>query len=313
MKKHLKALVTGGSGFIGSHLTERLIKEGWSVSVLDQADFPEKKLLSEINHIKQDLKDFDKVKEAIEELRPDYIFHLAAIPAVWRSIKDPLATINNNVLSTLNVLEAVRQVGGVKRVVLVSSAAVYGARGENTNEALAELRQTNILNPYALSKKWLEDLGKLWASKEIWQAVPNVSLRYFNVYGPRQPREAGYATCIERFLYFWRNKQPFTIVPDGNQRRDFISVFDVVEATIRAALSNKVENGDIFNIGSGKNYSVLEVADIIGGKDYPKVFIEKRPGEARSVLADISKARRVLGWQPKIPLEQGLEQLKSKR
>ena len=305
----MKALVTGGCGFIGSHLVDKLIDLGATIWVFDKKEISLEKNKGIECHWQGDVVNYEGVKWLMDIFRPDYIFHLAAIPAVKISISNPLATMRVNVLGALNVLEAAR-LHKVKRVILISSAAVYGARSQNPTEKLSEDRDLRILNPYALSKKWLEEAGKLWASKEIWDGVETVSLRYFNVYGPRQRRDAAYATCIERFLYQWRNGEAFTIVPDGKQRRDFIHVYDVVDAAIRAAFSKKITAGEVINIGSGKNYSILEIADIIGNKDYPRVFIEPRPGEARYVLADISKVRELLDWEPRIFFEWGINQLK---
>lgn len=309
----MRILVTGGSGFIGSHLIEELKNYGHTVASLDIKDPRDQ--VSDVEYIKNDFCKFDELSGHLRNFKPEVVAHLGAVPSVKKSIDMPMGTMRNNVEGTYNVLEAARQ-AGVKRAVLISSGATYGKTAfAYSGKSLSEHLPLVPLNPYGLSKAMLEDMGKVWASKEIFGppgdgGLDTVSLRFSNVFGPRQPRDAAYASCIERFMHQWRNKEPFTVVPDGYQRRDMVFVRDVVCA-IRLACENKKDfNGEAVNIGSGKNYSILEIADLIGGKDHPRIFMEPRVGEIRETLFDISKAQKLLGWQPGVSFEKGIEILK---
>jgi len=216
------------------------------------------------------------------------------------SIKDPQKTHGVNVTGTLNVLLA-SQKAGVKRVVYSASSSVYGeAKKFPQKESLGD--GPLPLSPYGLEKY----IGELQCA--VFSAVyglETVSLRYFNVFGARQSTEGAYALVIGKFLEQKEKGQPLTIVPDGRQSRDFVHVSDVVRANILAMRSRKVGKGEAINIGTGKDYSVLEIAELIGG---PAVFIEPRL-EPRRTLADISKARKLLGWKPKVSLEEGIKRL----
>ena len=287
----MKILVTGGAGFIGSHLAEELLRCGHNVVSFDIKyghDFCSNILFAS-----------------------DVVCHLGAIPSVKKSIDDPQSTMLNNVLGTWNVLEVARN-AGVKRVVFASSGAVYGETAfEFSGQALREDMPLTPLSPYGLSKKFGEEMMKMWSDKEIWPNAPDtVSLRFSNVFGPRQPRDAAYASCIERFMWQWREGKPFTIVPDGRQRRDMVFVKDVVRAVRMACEREKDFGGEAINIGSGKNYSILEIADLIGGKDHSREFMEPRVGEIRETLFDIQKSERFLGWKPEVSFEKGIEILK---
>jgi UDP-glucose 4-epimerase len=294
-----RVLVTGGSGFIGSHIVEKLKEKGYKVASLDIKIGDDLSVyhFGNICH-------HDNVKRCFSGFLPEYVIHCAALARIQPSLINPLETYRTNVIGTLNILEASKQFG-VKKIIYSGSSSVYGA---NIKMPLKESMKPKPLNPYAYSK--------LMAEMAISQYVKNFGLkatilRYFNVYGPRQPEEGQYATVIGIFLRQLANGEPLTIVPDGNQKRDFTYVSDVVEANILAMESDKTGGGEIINIGSGRNYSILEVADIIGGKDYPRIFIEPRIGEARVTLADISKAKEMLGWEPKISLEEGIGILKN--
>lgn len=303
-KKAMKILVTGGMGFIGSHLVEEFLQNGHAVRSLD------------IKNKKIDSIDvcYNRLVDFFEFFDPDVVCHLAAIPSVQKSIIDPLATMKNNILGTWNVLETARKIK-VKRVVFASSGAVYGETAfKFSGEALHEKMSLEPLSPYGLSKKFGEEMVRMWADKKIWENAPDtVSLRFSNVFGPRQPRDAAYASCIERFMHQWRNGEPFTVVPDGHQRRDMVFVADVVRAIRLACEGKKDFNGEAINIGSGKNYSILEIANLIGGKDYPRVFIETRVGEIRETLFNISLAKSTLNWQPEVSFEEGIEVLKKEQ
>lgn len=312
----MKILITGGSGFIGSHLIDELKNHGHTVASLDIKDPRER--ISGVEYIKNDFCEFDELLGHLKNFKPEAIAHLGAVPSVKKSIDTPMDTMRNNVEGTYNVLEAARQ-AGVKRVVLISSGATYGKTAfAYSGKPLPENVVLAPLNPYGLSKAMGEDMGKVWASKEIFGppgegGLDTISLRFSNVFGPRQPRDAAYASCIERFMHQWRNGEPFSIVPDGHQRRDMVFVLDAVRA-IRLACENKKDfNGEAVNIGSGKNYSILEIADLIGGKTHPRIFMEHRVGEIRETLFDIVKAKKLLDWKPEVSFENGIEILKQEK
>jgi UDP-glucose 4-epimerase len=302
-----KILITGGSGFIGSHIGEELGKTDTKVFSLDIRT-PDETFGAE--HVACDIRDFESLKNTFEKIQPDAVIHLAAIPSVQKSILEPLASMTTNVTGTFHVLEAAR-LAGVGRIVFASSGAVYGATGaEYSGKLLKEDLPLKPLNPYGLAKKMGEEMMKVWSSEDIWKGPDTVSLRFFNVYGPRQRRDAAYATAIERFLFQWETGEPFTIVPDGKQRRDMVFVKDLVKAIIAAATREEKLKGEVINIGSGKNYSILEIADVIGGKTYARKFIEPRPGEVRETKADITKAKNLLNWEPQVGFEEGIEIIK---
>lgn len=294
-----KVLVTGGSGFIGSHIVDELLEKRHEVVSLDiiGSDFSTYRFC--------DIQHFDSVQRCFSSFLPDYVIHCAAKARIQPSLADPVATYRTNVMGTVNILEACRQFK-VRKIVYSGSSSVYGGYGPD-DLSLNETLKPFPLNTYAYTK-WMAELA-------IEQYVKNygikaVILRYFNVYGPRQPSEGQYATVIGIFLRQMKNNEPFTIVPDGNQKRDFTYVSDVVRANILAMELDLICGGEIINIGSGKNYSILEVADIIGGPDYPRVFIAPRMGEARETLADIKRAEAFLVWKPEVSLEQGIKILK---
>jgi UDP-glucose 4-epimerase len=243
-----------------------------------------------------DIADLAAIKPVFEN--KDVVFHLAAIPRLARSIEDPAATFRSNVTGTLNVLLAARD-AHVARVVYSASSSAYGPQGRLP---LEEDMPPKPLTPYALSKYIGEELCR--QCTEFYK-LDTISLRYFNVYGPHMDIGGDYATVIGKFLRLKSAGLPLTIVGDGKQTRDFTHVSDVVEANI---LAWKVAKGagEVINIGAGDNHSVQEIADIIGGE---RTYVPQRPGEVRDTLADISKARRMLGWEPKILLTAGIRML----
>jgi UDP-glucose 4-epimerase len=300
-------LVTGGSGFIGSHLIEHLLEHGHRVTSLDIR--PPDHVQPGVRYLQADFTAHDELCAHLRRVEPELVCHLGAIPSVQVSIHDAHASMTANVAGTYSVLEASRR-AGARRVLLASSAAVYGKTAlDYDGRALSEDLPLQPASPYALAKKHGEEMLRLWTSP-IWQSIDAVSLRFFNVFGPRQRRDSAYATCIERFLAQWRAGEPLTIVPDGQQRRDMVFVADVVGAIRLALEAPAAWSGEVMNIGTGRNYSILEIADLIGGPDYPRVFIDPRPGEVRASLADATKARRLLGWTPLVTFEDGIERLK---
>ncbi len=296
-----KFVVTGGAGFIGSHITDMLIERGDDVHVIDNfLTGKRERLNSKATLHEVDIRDFEKLHAIFKGAAG--VFHTAAQPRMQYSIKEPRLTNDINITGTLNVLLAARDTG-VKRVVYSASSSAYGAKHPMP---LHEDMTPGPIIPYAIQKRVGEQYCEM---VNLFYGLETVSLRYFNVYGPRQTTDADgpYATVIGIFLGQRQKGLPMTIVPDGTRRRDFTHVTDVARANLLAMESDKVGKGEIINIGSGKNYSILEVADMIGG---PRVFIEPRQGEAQATLADNRKARELIEWQAKILFEDGIAELK---
>jgi len=283
-----KAIVTGGAGFIGSNLVDKLIEMGVQVSVID--DFSTGKMENvnkKAHYWKQDLStiDIDELTQFMEGV--DIVFHLAALARVQPSIEDPISFNEVNVNGTLNVLLASHK-AGVKRVVYSASSSAYG---DATKFPTPEEHPTNPLSPYGLQKYIGEQYCKMFS--EVY-GLDTVSLRYFNVYGERMNLEGAYCLVLGIFAQKMLEGKPLPINNDGEQRRDFTYVGDVVNANILAATHQEQLKGDVFNIGNGDNFSVNEIADMLGG--------EKTKGndviEPFKTLADNSKANLILDWVP---------------
>jgi UDP-glucose 4-epimerase len=293
-----KCLVTGGAGFIGSHLVDALIARGEEVLVIDNLSTGKKEYLNpEAKFFEVDLRDFNKIRPLFEDV--DFVFHQAALPRVPFSIANPRETNEINIGGTINALLAAKE-AKVKKFIYASSSSVYG---NQKKLPLGEDLPCLPLSPYGLQKY----VGELYCRvfSEIY-GLATVCLRYFNVYGPRQPESGAYTPVIGIFLTQKRQGKPLTITEDGEQTRDFTHVFDVVEANLLAQKSDKVGRGEVINIGAGKNYTINKIARLIGGK---VTYIPPRPGDVRHTLADISRAKQLLGWQPKIKLEEGIKKL----
>ena len=288
----MKALVTGGCGFIGSHIVDLLVSKGVEVRVIDNlsSEFHDQFYFNdaaEYHH--EDICDYDQVEAVMGGI--DYVFHLAAHSRIQPSIENPLSVVSVNTMGTMNILEAARQ-AGVKRVMFSSTSSAYGLANQ---PPLVETMRSNCLNPYSVSKVAGEELCRIYS--EIY-GLETITFRYFNVYGNREPLRGVYAPVVGRFLKLFKNNEPLTIVGDGLQRRDFTHVSDVAQANWLASQTKSEEAfGDFFNVGAGENYSVMELAEMIGGE---RVHIPERIGEARETLADISKIKSVLGWEPKM-------------
>jgi UDP-glucose 4-epimerase len=304
MSKKIKAVVTGGAGFIGSHLAEELMNRGYSITVIDDLSTGR---LENIEWAKkeQDFQFFEASVVDLELLKKvskgvDYIFHLAAMPGVHRSIETPLLSHEANLTGTLNVLIAAKD-NGVKKVIYASSCAVYGDTPTlPQNEDTLPAPQS----PYAVTKVAGEYYCRSFT--EVC-GLPTVCLRYFNVYGLRQSPDSDYAAAIPSFINRVAEDNPPVIFGDGEQTRDFVYVKDVVEANILAANSDTI---GIFNIGCGESVTINELADVIMklmGKLMTPLYQEARAGEIRHSLADISKARTI-GFQPGYNLEEGLKE-----
>ncbi|MCG3175109.1 MAG: UDP-glucose 4-epimerase [Candidatus Omnitrophica bacterium] len=297
----MKAVVTGGAGFIGSHLVERLLADGAEVTVVDSFTRGRERNLASVaadtrlRVVRADVRDAAALRPAFEGAQQ--VYHLAALADIVPSISDPMEYFTTNVDGTVNVLEASRA-AGAGRFVYVASSTCYGIPDHYPTPETAPVRTEY---PYALTKH----LGELCALH--WGRVyglPVVSLRFFNVYGPRSRTGGTYGAVMGVFLAQKLNRRPLTIVGDGTQTRDFTYVTDVVDAMVTAARSEVRD--EVFNVGSGGTYSVNELADRIGGE---RVHVPKRPGEPDCTYADISKIRSRLGWEPKVSFGEGVARL----
>jgi len=290
-------LVTGGGGFIGSHLVEALLQKGCVVRIIDNfttGKFQQIHTSAEL--IKADIREPSAIAEAFHGV--DCVFHVAALPRVPLSIENPLETHMVNVVGALNVLLAARN-AGVKRVIYSSSSSVYG---NQVQLPLSEEMKPNPLNPYALQKLAAEQYTGLF---HRLFGMETLALRYFNVFGPRMATEGAYVTVISAFLRARCAGLPLTIHGDGKQTRDFTHVRDVVRANL-LAMDATIADGRAINIGQGRNVSINWIAERIGG---PRIHLPARPGDARDTLADNRRAREVLGWRPSVDTEEGLAEL----
>ncbi len=283
-----KVVVTGGAGFIGSNLVDFLIEQGLHVIIIDNLSTGQVENINpEAEFIHTDLSEVSVtyLTEVMQDV--DVVFHLAALARVQPSIEDPYTFNRVNVNSTLKVLMAANS-AGVKRVVYSASSSAYGDAIEFPTP---ETHGTNPLSPYGLQKLIGEQYCKMFS--EVY-GLDTVSLRYFNVYGERMATEGAYCLVMGIFAKQMQNGQPLTITNDGEQRRDFTYVADVVQANWLAATHQTSLGGEVFNVGNGKNYSVNEVADMLGGEKtygYPRI-------EPTQTLADNSKAKHILNWNP---------------
>lgn len=296
-----KLLVTGGAGFIGSHIVDHLIARGYEVIVLDNlATGRRENVNPKANFFEADIADYERIVPYFRGI--DAVFHTAALARIQPAILNPLTANEANITGTLNVLWAAKN-HGVKKVIYSGSSSVYGNQAPAAYP-LHEDQPPNPGSPYAVQKVVGEMYCRLF---DKLYNLPTVILRYFNVYGPRQITEGAYATVIGIFLRQRQNGEAMTIVGDGEQQRDYTHISDVVAANL-LAWQSPVRAGEIFNIGFGKDYSVNEVARLIGGAS---VYIPPRPGEYRLTLADNAKAARLLGWKPSKGLAAGIAELKA--
>jgi len=293
-----KILITGGAGFIGSNLVDEWVGLDCEVTVIDNLSTGKRENVNpRAKFFQYDIRDLPKIRPLFNEV--DYVFHLAAFPRVQPSIEDPATSNDINLNGTLNVLIASRD-ARVKKVIYSASSSAYGMQSKMP---LAENMPANPLSPYGLQKYMGEMYCRLFS---LIYGLPTVSLRYFNVYGPRQTLEGAYALVMGIFVRQRLAGESMTIVGDGGQRRDFTHVEDVVRANILAAKSGKTGKGEVINIGCGQNFSVNELARLISG---PTVSLPPRI-EPRETLADIGLARELLAWEPKINLPEWLARYK---
>ncbi len=297
----MKAIITGGAGFIGSHLADYLIDLNFEVVVIDNLSVGRK---SNISHLMMnsnftfhqlDIINFDSIEPLF--VNTDVVFHLAALADIVPSIENPSGYFKTNVDGTFNVLEACRN-HEIKKIIYSASSSCYGIPNNYPTEEAAEIHPQY---PYALTKNLGEQLVMHWCKLYNLSAV---SLRFFNVYGPRARTSGTYGAVFGVFLAQKISKKPYTVVGDGAQTRDFTYVSDIVKALYVASESDI--SGEIINIGSSNTYSINHLVKLLGGD---VVYIPKRPGEPDCTWADISKAKKLLNWTPKVTLEEGVNNL----
>lgn len=298
----MKSVVTGGCGFIGTHLVDRLISLGHEVTVLDDLSTGN---LAQLNPSAEPLycsvTEADALVAATE--KADLVFHTAAWARIERSVADPVGTHAVNVTGTLNVLRAA-QINGVRRVINSSSSSVYG---DQPTHLMREDMTPNPKSPYALQKLMGEQYADLFA-RLFGMSI--MSLRYFNVYGPGQPSEGQYALVIPRFLRMRREGNPLTVYGDGTQTRSYTHVSDVVDANIMAATAEiPAGNHTVLNIGTGQETSVNQIAAAIGGPVQHIVPNPRREFEEARKAADCSRARSLIGWEPRVTFADGIKEL----
>lgn len=300
-KRQMRFLVTGGAGFIGSNIVDTLLHYPHNVACVDNesADSNSKFYWNKkAKNYPIDINDYDALKWVFKHERPEVVFHTAAEARIQPTINEPQKACLTNFVGTCNVLQACREFGA-KRLIYSSTSSAYGLK--NT-PPLQEDMSRDCLNPYSVSKSAGEDLCKVYY--KIY-GVETIILRYFNVYGDREPTKGQYAPVIGLFLRQKKEGVPMTIVGDGKQTRDFTNIKDVVDANILAALGESREAfGEVLNIGTGRSYSILEISQMIGGEI---IYTPERPGEARDTLADNSKAKKLIGWEPKVDLKSYLK------
>jgi UDP-N-acetylglucosamine/UDP-N-acetyl-alpha-D-glucosaminouronate 4-epimerase len=298
----MKALVTGGGGFIGSSLVRALLERGDEVRVLDNFSTGNRANLDglDVDVVEGELRSYERVHNAVRGT--EVVFHLGALGSVPRSVQDPLTSSAVNVEGTLNVLLAARD-EGVRRVVYSSSSSVYGTRRDLP---VREDQPSDPLSPYGVAKLAAERYCVSFA--RVYESFESVVVRYFNVFGPRQSPHSQYAAVIPLFVTAIAAGEPVRIDGDGEQRRDFTYVSNVVDGTILAAEAAGA-NGRIFNVAASAPASVNQVADTIGailGRPVERLFAPSRAGDIRDSWADVTAAREVLGWEPTVDLEEGL-------
>lgn len=298
----MKTIVTGGCGFIGSHLTELLLNEGHDVLVIDNLSTGR---LLNIEHLKKsrslrmlqtDISEFETIEQEFKNT--DWVFHIAALADIVPSIEQPLKYHKSNVDGTISVLEACRK-HKIKHLVYAASSSCYGIPDVYPTPETADIRPQY---PYAVTKNIGEQYVMYW--NQIY-GLEATSLRFFNVYGPRSRTSGTYGAVFGVFLAQKIHNRPFTVVGDGSQTRDFTFVTDIANACYTAAKSEN-SSGQILNVGSGNTYSVNLLTELLKGE---VIYIPKRPGEPDCTFADISKIRKILKWEPKVTFEEGVKKM----
>ncbi len=301
----MKTLVTGGAGFIGSHLVDRLLADGHEVAVVDSLVSGRRRNLAhhegnpKLALYEADVRDGRAVARRFDGV--DWVFHLAALADIVPSIQKPEEYFTTNVDGTFRVLEAARA-AGVKRFLYAASSSCFGIPDSYPTPEDAPIRPQY---PYALTKYLGECAVMHWG--QVYK-LPVVSLRLFNVYGPRSRTSGAYGAVFGVFIAQMLARKPFTVVGDGTQTRDFTFVTDVADAFVRAAGSDVRDQ--VLNVGSGSCYSVNRLVELLGGGEV--VHLPKRPGEPDCTFADISRIRRVLGWEPRVRFEEGVARMRER-
>lgn len=298
----MKSLVTGGAGFIGSNLVDKLIELGHEVIVIDNESSEAHEQFywnDKAENYKRDICDYTNTRELYDGV--DYVFHLAAESRIQPAIKNPIYAVSVNTVGTVTVLQCARE-AGVKRVIYSSTSAAYG---HNPIPSL-ETYPDDCLNAYSISKVAGEKLCSMYTKLH---GLDTVFFRYFNVYGERQPLRGQYAPVVGLFLKQAKEGKPLTIIGDGEQRREFTHISDVVNANILAATlpDENVQFGTLYNVGAGRNYSINELASMISDS---VEFIPPRLAEIRMSLSDTTKIRTDFGWEPKVALGDWLDENK---
>jgi len=295
----MKSIVTGGCGFIGSHIVDRLLSEGHEVIIIDNCstgrleNLAHHKDNAKLEIVEADICDYTKIAPFFEGV--DWVFHMAALADIVPSIQNPAAYFHSNVDGTFSVLQAAK-VSKVKRFMYTASSSCYGIPDKYPTDEKADIRPEY---PYALTKRMGEELALHWA--QVYK-LPVVSLRLFNVYGTRSRTSGTYGAVFGVFLGQKLAGKPYTVVGDGTQTRDFTYVTDVVDAFVTAAKADVV--GEVFNVGSDHTYSVNRLVELLEGD---VVYIPKRPGEPECTYADTTKIHELLHWEPKVTLEEGVK------
>ena len=285
----MKCIVTGGCGFVGSNLVDMLVEQGHMVAVIDNLSSDAHDHFyynAAASYHKWDVVDYGMCSDVFDTVKPDVVFHLAAESRIQNCMGDPGRCMKTNVMGTETILALCNQ-HKASRMVFMSTSAIYGLQAkeiQNENDA------PDCLNAYSYSKWFGENLCKMYSKN---YGLDTVCFRGFNIYGNRQPKKGQYAPVIGIFKRQKNAGEPLTIVGDGKQRRDFVHVSDVCRGLVAGALTDQNQAGEVYNLGSGKNYSVNEIADMIGGE---RVYLPTRQGESRSTLADNTKVKEKLGW-----------------
>ncbi|RKL61640.1 NAD-dependent epimerase/dehydratase family protein [Thermoanaerobacteraceae bacterium SP2] len=300
-------LITGGAGFIGSNIAAELLRRGEKVRIIDNFSTGKRenieRFINDIELIEGDLRNIEDAKKAVNGI--EYILHQAALSSVPKSVVDPISSNASNIDGTLNLLVAARD-AGVKRVVIAASSSAYG-----DTEILPKIEDMvpNPLSPYAVTKYVEELYGKVFSKV---YGLETVSLRYFNVFGPRQDPNSQYAAVIPKFITKMLKSESPVIYGDGEQSRDFTYIDNVVEANILAATSEKVGHGEVINIACGKRISLNQLVQKLNeilGTDVRPIYDKPRVGDVKHSLASIEKAERLLGYHVKVSLDEGLRKV----
>ena len=290
-----KVLITGGSGFIGSHIVDRCVDLGYEVVVIDDesATCNDKFYYNDKAKYHKVSITFNNIEALFKDV--DYVFHLAAESRIQPALENPELAIQTNVLGTCRVLQYSLQ-NDVKRVIYSSTSSAYGLA--NPIPAKEDMKK-DCLNPYSITKTAGEEFARMYYNLH---RLETITLRYFNVYGERQPVKGQYAPVIGLFQKQYLEERPMTVVGDGMQTRDFTYISDVVEANLKCLSASKDACGELFNIGTGNSYSIMDLVHMIGGENADYMNIPARKGESRHTRADITKAKNILKWEPKVDI-----------